>query len=266
MGTCTTSPVKSADARLASLRAALDNLRKQLRECQESPSPTQHEGQLLGQAKELLKRLGNEVRKTKDETAGYGYDTYGFDLIASQIVGFENDVKYILQNSSSRQDLITKLGGALRPRADLTWFHGTYITFAINILDSGCFKANATGGAGKKFGPGTYLTQIRTTAEAYGECVFGISVAGLNILTARDIPFSLDNPFDQGGLKVRTGADWEGPPEIVLNAFNPCAALTAYAQQNGFDAIEFIESTEGHILILLIDFQVDPTNVIYIKD
>ncbi len=261
-----TSPVKSADARLANLRAALEDLRSQLRKCQVSPNPTQHESQLLGQAKDLFKLLGDEVRKTRDETAGYGYDTYGFDLLAGQIMGFENDVKYILQNSGSRQDLMARLGGALRPQADLTWFHGTYITFAISILDSGCFKANATGGAGKKFGPGTYFTQIRTTAEAYGECVFGINIAGLRILTARDIPFNPGNPFDEGGLKVLTGADWGEPPEIVLNTVNPCAALTVYAQQNGFDAIEFVDSTEGHILILLIDFQVDPTNVIYLKN
>jgi hypothetical protein len=266
MGTCMTNPVKSADARLANLRAALADLRNQLKECQTLPDPTQYETRLLAKAEGLLAQLGQELKKTKEETAGYGYEMDEFNLLSDLIRGYGADVQHILRTSGVRQKLISKLGADWTPkaRADLEWFHGTYMDVAIKILDLGYLDANATGGAGKKFGPGTYFTQELKVTEGYGDCVFGINVADLKILTARDIP--LGNPFEDGGLQVTPGKISEEELKKIRSEGNPCADLTKWAQANGYDAIEFTESTEGHILIVLKNIEVNRTNVVSLKD
>jgi hypothetical protein len=252
-----TSPVKNADARLANLRAELAALYKELKECEVSPNPAK-EDQLFTKANELLGQLSKELQKTRDETAGYGYDTTDFDTLKYQIQGFKQDVKYTLLNSSVRKELEIKLGPdwVANARTDLMWFHGTYMGPAISILNDKCFKAEATGGAGKKFGPGTYCTQVPAVAEQYGSCIFGISLAGRNILTARDT---------SRGPQIWTGAQWEAAPAEIHGSANLCAALTIWAKDKRYDAIEFTESSEGHILILLIDVPIDATNVAYLK-
>jgi len=261
-----TSPVKSAGARLANLRAALADLKNDLKECQKLPNPTQYETKLLAKANDLLVLLDKELKKTREETAeGYGYDTRDFDLLSSQILGYQADVQHILRISGVRQELISKLGNDWKPgvRTNQKWFHGTYMSVAVKILNAGYLDANATGGAGKKFGPGTYFTQDLTVTEGYGDCVFGISVADLNILSAQDTP--LDNPFE-GGLQVLTDGISEEELAKIRSDGNPCAALTKLAQAKGYDAIEFLESSENHILIVLKNIPVNPTNVVSLKD
>jgi hypothetical protein len=266
MGTCMTSPVKSAEARLASLQAALKDLTDKLEECKKSSNPAQYQSQLLAQADDLLALLAKEVKRMKEETAEYGYDTSGFDTLSFQIQGFKVDVQNAVITSGVRAELMLKLGGAPKGRADLEWFHGTYMSVAIKILDTGHLDASATGGAGKKFGPGTYFTQALEKTAGYGDCVFGISVAGFNILRVRDTPLDPGNPFGEGGLEVLTGGiSAEELKEIRAEA-NSCVALTRLAQQKGYDAIEFIVSSEGHILIVLKNIKVDGTNVVYLKE
>jgi hypothetical protein len=264
MGTCMTSPVKSAEARLASLQAALKDLTDKLEECKKSSNPAQYQSQLLAQADDLLALLAKEVKRMKEETAEYGYDTSGFDTLSFQIQGFKVDVQNAVRTSAVRKELMLKLGGVPTARADLDWFHGTYMSVAIKILDTGHLDASATGGAGKKFGPGTYFTQALQKTAGYGDCVFGISVAGFNIL--KDTPLDPGNPFGEGGLQVLTdGISAEELKKIRAEA-NSCAELTKLAQQKGYDAIEFTESSEGHILIVLKNIKVDGTNVVYLKD
>lgn len=262
-----TNPVKSADARLANLRAALADLSNQLKECQSLPDPAQYETRLLAQADGLLTQLGQELKKTKEETEGYGYEMVEFNLLSDQILGYRADVKHILRTSGVRQKLISKLGADWTPKkagSDLEWFHGTYMEVAIKILDAGYLDANATGGAGKKFGPGTYFTQELKVTEGYGDCVFWINVADLKILTALDIP--LGSPFGDGGLQVVTGEISEEELKKIRSEGNSCAELTKLARAKGYDAIEFTESSEGPILIVLQNIKVNHTNVASLKD
>jgi len=260
-----TSPIKRADARLADLRVALTELTNELKECQKLPDPEQYESKLLARADNLLTQLDRELKKTKEETGGYGYDTGEFDLISALILRHRADVHFTLETSAVRQELMSKLGADWTPkaRADLKWFHGTYMGVASKILKAGYLDANATGGAGKKFGPGTYFTQDLQVTEGYGDCVFGISVADLKILQARDTP--LQNPFGDGGLQVLTDGISEELLTKIRSEGNPCAALTKWAQATGYDAIEFLESSEKHILIVLKNLPVNRTNVFSLK-
>jgi hypothetical protein len=271
--------VKDADERFAALAVHVVELREELAACfATAPDSAQMDG-LLARARDLLEVL-DEDRKKIEGDLGPEYDVSGFQTLTDQVHQVMDSVTSI-PLIYLYDDLVRRLPQgwqAVRGNGGHVWFRGTSIDNALTVLNAGHFDCTYTR-TGAYFGKGTYFTPTYAVAEKYGECVFGMNNPGDNILrvrqvkqqpTASSVAASLTSnaPFVAQqrilDLVLEVELDYDATRRIRDSA-NAGMTLTRIAKEQGYDAVEFLESDEGHILVVLKDLPCTAADVVFIR-
>jgi hypothetical protein len=265
--------VKDADERFAARTIHVGELRQELADCFATAPQTEQMDRLLVRARDLLAVLGADMKKI-EEDLGPGYDLDQFQALTDQIDQVVDNVAHI-PLIYLYDVLVRTLPPDWRPvrgTGGHVWFRGSSLGNALPVLQAGHFDSNVTF-HGAAFGVGTYFARNYDEAEQYGECVFGMNSPGAKILRVK-IQLELHPPApDPGWQRIET-LDIEGDIDELLgwtartrlrDAANRGKTLTQIAREQEYDAVEFLECDEGHILVVLKNLPVTAANLVFIK-
>jgi hypothetical protein len=263
--------VKDADERFAELTVHVVGLRQELAACfATAPDSTQMDG-LLARARDLLEVLDADRKKIEGDL-GPEYDLGGFRALTDQVDQVMDSVSAI-PLIYLYDDLVQRLPQgwqAVRGNGGHVWFRGTSIDNALTVLKAGHFDCTYTR-TGAYFGKGTYFTPTYAVAEKYGECVFGMNNPGDNILRVRqksanakgtNAPFTVRQKILDLELEVELDYD---TTRRIRDSYNAGMMLTRIAKEQRYDAVEFLQSDEGHILVVLKDLPCTAADVVFLQ-
>jgi hypothetical protein len=235
-------------------------------------------------AEDLLTELRQDMQAITN-TLGHDYDLGGFTALIHMIepilfeigqfglmTGYVKFLRHLPQDWHP-------VGG----QGGHTWYRGAKTDKALLVLDAGHYDAT-TFNHGDDFGVGTYFSSSFAGALGYGSCTFGHNLPGLRILRAKWIPVDERpdrNPFDSDddlspdpdGFDCRTSI---GPLMIerkltqaeiqrLHRASSLRHGLAVLAKDLGYDAVEYLQSYEGHILLAVVNLPVTGDDVVLVR-
>ena len=269
--------VKDADERFTVRTKQVLDLTEELTACFATAPQTAEMDRLLAQARVLLDVLAKDMDEiTKD--LGPNYDLGQFEALKVQI-------QQVLDTTTSipliylYRDVVSKLPVGWQPvkgTGKFQWYRGTSIDNGLKVLEVKRFDSNYTS-SGAYFGVGTYFTVSYDVAEKYvlsrhgSGCVFGMNIPGLRILKARHFKDLPSTAVPTGWQRIGN-VEFEGSladlgydaPRRFRDSANVGQTLTKLAKEAGYQAVEFLESNEGHLLVVLIDLPLTTVEVVFI--
>lgn len=269
--------VKDADERFSARTKHVLDLTEELTRCFATAPQTEEMDRLLAQARVLLATLNSDMKEIKDDL-GPNYDLGQFEALTVQI-------QQVLDNTGSipliylYRDVVSKLRDGWQPvkgTGGFQWYRGTSIDNGLKVLEVKHFDSSFTG-SGAYFGVGTYFTVSYDVADKYvlsrhgSGCVFGMNNPGLRILKARHFKNLPSTAVPTGWQRIGS-VEFEGNlADLGLDAArrfrdsaNVGQTLTKLAKEAGYQAVEFLESNEGHLLVVLIDLPLTTVEVVFI--
>lgn len=274
----TAMSVRDADERLATRTRHVLELSEELSHCFATAPQTAEMDRLLAQARELLAALDADM-KTIGQDLGPNYNLGHFEELQRHISQITDSVSSIPLIHLYRQ-VVSKLRPEWQPvkgGGGFAWYRGTSIDNGLKVLAEGHFDSNFTS-SGAYFGLGTYFATDYAVAETYvlnrhgAGCVFGMNLPTLRILRARHFTLPLPTtPPPEGWCRIEN-VEFEGnltdlgydAPRKFRDSGNYGKTLTSLARDAGYQAVEFLDSAEGHLLILLIDLPLTTVDVVFI--
>ncbi|MBQ1073513.1 hypothetical protein KBX06_10105 [Micromonospora sp. C31] len=268
-----------AAARLDAAAREATWIRNQIRYWLHTKPDSAELDRVLVQAHDLVLALQQDVQKYHAEL-GVHYDHDGYQTLIKDINFVLSEVNDI-RPAGNYEKLLRHLPVDWRTPANnggCTWFRGVKIDKAFVVLDPGHFDCKTTN-SGNYYGVGTYFSPRLATAVKYGACVFGKDLSHLNVLRVKDlskppkpeddVPVAPANNGFVGLCQVGTPgwllieAAWDTNTCLrIETAQQPFHELAIVAWERGFQALEYLESGEGHLMVVLIDLDVSWQDII----
>jgi hypothetical protein len=259
MGTTTSAEaIQAADKLLVAHLLEVAELRRRLAAAFRQGARSAEMDRLLVQANDLFAAVVADMNQIRNDL-GPDYDLDQFKALA-------DDIHYAVTRAGEiplNQDyvfMLRKLPKFWTPVGDTAghhWFRGVSLNDALTVFTDDKFNSMFVR-HGTTFGKGTYFAPTIAGTSHYGKCVFAIRSPGPKVLRALQLS-DLDQPRRPGWDRIETmevegtvaeTLGWDAARRIT-NSGEFAKTTVQIAREQGYDAVELVESAEGHILIVL---------------
>ena len=273
MGTTASDKVRAADVLLAEREGEVLELKNGLAL---AAARSVEADKLLARAAQLLAALAGDIKNIGDDL-GADYDLRLFQALHDQIDRVLKDV-----GSIQLVHLGQTITGCLRPgwqavegRGQFAWYRGTSLDNAIEVLRAKHFDPDYQG-SGAYFGVGTYFADTYADALNYVNnrysgkgCVFGMNVSGLRVLKARHLKHPLPAAPPPPGWLRMSNVEFDGElaydaEQRIRDTMNTAKTLVQLAKESDYQAVEWLETEEGHLFVVVIELPLTAVDVVLI--